>query len=137
MDILDIKQDRAAIDAGDWVDNIPGLPGVRLKVRGTAGDTAENLRDAKLRALGPDAINVDGGVKDEVVERIAREVLHEAILLDWDGIESGGKPLPYSLEAARPLCLDKNFKNFQDKITWAAAKVVRINTGKREALEKN
>jgi len=137
MDIFSIEKNVAAIDAGDWVSDIPNFPGVRLKVRGLGSETCENVRDAKVRALMPSDFDENGAPKKDVTARIAREVLHEAILIDWDGFTASGKAFPYSPESALPFCTEKRFEDFQDAVTWAARKIERVNTGKREALEKN
>lgn len=137
MDISSIKQDTAAIDAGQWVDNIPEWPGVRFRVRGIESATAENLRDAKIRALPDSARDENGNVHGHEIKRIAREILSEAVLLDWDGLTNEGKPFPYTAEAAKNILTNPDFKKFQDAVSWAAGKVVRLNTGLKEALAKN
>lgn len=137
MDISKIKQDSAAIDAGQWIDNIPDWPGARFRVRGMDSATAINLRDAKIRSLPDDDSDDDGNVKQAIIKRVTREVLAEAVLLEWDGLTNDGAPFPYDKAIADQMLTDPDFVKFQDAVAWAAKKVSKLNTGKREASAKN
>jgi hypothetical protein len=137
MDISTIKQDSAAIEAGQWVENIPDWPGARFRTRGLNSATAETLRDTKIRALPDSDRDDDGNVKPDVVKRIAREVLAEAVLLEWDGLTDAGKPFAYDPTTAAKLLTNPDFKKFQDIVAWCAGKVDRLNTGAKAAASKN
>lgn len=74
-----------------------------------------------------------GGFKSEVTQRITREVLHEAILLEWDGLMDGDKPLTYSESLAGQLLLDPDYDEFAGAVTWAAGVV---DTDNEEVAEE-
>lgn len=137
MDISTIKQDSAAIEGGQWIDNIPDWPGARFRVRGLDSATAENVRDAKLRAVPDSERDDEGSVLPDVVKRIAREVLAEAVCLEWDGLTDNGKPFPYDAMIASQILINPDFKKFQDVVAWCARRVDKLNTGAKEAAAKN
>lgn len=123
MDIQSIKRNSAAAAEGRWVDDIPSMPGLRLRVRGATSLAAVNCRRKKERQVERKDRERGGGFKPEIEQRITREVLHEAVLLDWEGLTNAGEPMPYSEEAAGQLLLDPDFDAFAGAVTWAAAAV--------------
>lgn len=137
MDILNFKADTKAIDAGEWVDNIPGCGDLRLKVRGDKSTTVEALQAAKFRAVPLSDRDEAMNIKTEVVKRLTRDLLHEAILIGWENLFSGKKEIPYTPEKAKELCTDPAFESFQDAVVLAAQIVTRRHTGKTEAQVKN
>jgi len=98
-----IKSDEAlkAIDDGVWVRDLPGAPGVALKVRGFRSEAAQK----KTQALKTKARTANGKpLEDDEVRAILDQVATEDILLDWEGITQGGKPLKYSKAVAQKMC---------------------------------
>ncbi len=108
------------IEQGRWIDDIPGLPGVRLKVRGLGNADYKRLFDRKASAIP--AHQKLRGLRAEDRERIIGECLNEAVLLDWDGFteDDGTTPLPYSADLAGKLLGDPEFDMFRGAVTWAA-----------------
>lgn len=137
MDISTLKKDSSAIAAGQWVGDIPGLGEVRLYVRGLSSAAAVSLRQRKERAVPNDQRERDGSLKPDAAVRLTTEVLHEAILLGWEGLTSGGKPLAYDSETARKYLTDPDFEAFADAVVWASRVVDRGTAATKEALEKN
>jgi hypothetical protein len=119
MEIKSFKRDAKAAQDGRWVDDIPNMPGVRLKVRGLSCFAATSLRRAKERAVPRDG-RERGAIKLKVEQRISREVLHEAILLDWDGLTDKDQPFPYDFEAAGAMLKDPDYDIFAGAVAWAA-----------------
>jgi hypothetical protein len=128
MDIQSLKRNSAAAAEGRWVDDIPSMPGVRLRVRGLTSIAAVNCRRKKERQADKKDRERGGGFKPEAEMRISREVLHEAILLEWDGLTNGGAGLPYSADVAAQFLLDPDFDAFAGAVTWAAAAVDQDET---------
>lgn len=128
MDIQQLKRNSAAAADGRWVDDIPSMPGVRLRVRGLTSMAAVNSRRQKERRVERKDRERGGGFKPEVEQRLSREVLHEAVLLDWDGLTDGAAPLPYDPEIAGQFLLNPDFDAFAGAVTWAAATVDQDNT---------
>lgn len=128
MDIQTLRRNSAAAAEGRWVDDIPSMPGVRLRVRGASSLAAVNCRRKKERQVEKKDRERGGGFKPEVEQRIAREVLHEAVLLEWDGMTNGADPLPYDFDIAGQFLLNPDFDAFAGAVTWAAAAVDQDNS---------
>lgn len=137
MELSQLKKDSAAIAAGQWVDAIPGLGEARLRVRGINSPVVMALRSRKERQVPRNLREPDGSIKPETQLQILREVLHEAVLLEWDGFTEDDKPLPYSKDAAGRYLLDPDFEAFADAVAWAARVVENGGAANREELEKN
>lgn len=123
MDIQSVKRNSAAAAEGRWMDDIPSMPGLRLRVRGLTSLAAVNCRRKKERQVEKKDRERGGGFKPEIEQRISREVLHEAVLLEWDGMTDGGTPLPYDFDIAGQFLLNPDFDAFAGAVTWAAAAV--------------
>lgn len=136
MDFTANKKNSFAIAAGQWVGDIPGQGEARLRVRGLNSPVVRALRSLKERKVPRDQRERDGAIKAEPQFQIMREILHEAVLLDWDGYSLGGKPLPFSLETAGKYLLDPDFEAFADAVVWAA-NVVDQGRAEQEPLAKN
>lgn len=137
MDIQSLKRDSSAAQAGQWVDDIPGMGDLRLRVRGLTSPTVIALRSRKERRVPRDQRERDGQIKPAVATAIFGEVLHEAVLLEWDGLTDGGKPFPFDADLAKQWLTDPDYAYFADAVTWAAQIVDRGRGGDQEYLEKN
>jgi hypothetical protein len=104
MDIGKIN-DPIDLAPGEWIDEIPALPGARVRVRST------NFKPYKVGVQGlarraGKKLNTDEGVGKFNVA--TGKVLAEHILVDWDltkaediaAVTSKGKPLAYSADNA-------------------------------------
>ena len=128
MKLSDMKIDSAAIEAGVWVRDIPGMGDLAVKVRGLRNADYRRL-NASLWGAVPAAKKGDPAEAD----RIAVTLLAETILIGWDGLtDDDGTPLPWSTERAVALLSDPDFALFRDAVTWAASTVGDIS---REAVE--
>lgn len=132
MRLSEIKVDSNAIENGVWIDNIPDMGNLRLKVRG-AGNAAYAAEQAKLLAAAPRSEKVAGRLVPAAADRIMSECLAKATLLGWEGIEGDdGQPLPYSKETALKLLCDPEYRVLRDAVLWASSQVGQ-NTNKPEA----
>ena len=100
---MDIAQINEPVDLapGEWIDDIPALPGARVRVRSTNFKPFKVGIQGLARRTGK-KLNTDEGAGNFNVA--TGKVLAEHILLDWDLSKAediavltiGGKPLPYS-----------------------------------------
>lgn len=125
MDISALKRDSKQVEAGTWINDIPSMGDLRLRVRGMSSPTVAALRARKERKATREEREPDGRLKADVALRIFGEVLHEAVLLEWDGLTQEGRPLPYDPELAKKWLTDPDYLPFADAVTYAAGVVDR------------
>ena len=133
MDINSLAIDIEAVQEGRWVGDLPEMGDLRLRVRGFSSPKVQALRARKLRALPKKDRERDGQPKFEAALRVTAEVLHEAVLLDWEGLTDGNKPLPYDADLARQWLTDARFQRFADAVATAAQ---IVDNGEAEATEE-
>src|SRR5262245_51267024 len=98
MKLSEAKVNVAVQEEGDWVDNIPELPGVRIKTRG-ANNRAWRRMSTRLYDSIPRSKRIGGRVEPETMDGIMTNLLVECGTLDWDGLQNDdGTPLTYSKE---------------------------------------
>lgn len=140
MDINEIllsEKAIAEIDDGVWIEDLPEAPGIRLKVRGWSSEKVQSLKSFKERRASRKDRDVSGNLAHAAQIRIIREVVAEAILLDWDGLTEGGKPVPYSKELARKWLTSRTGDKFLGMVSDAATQVDNRLEDVAEELEKN
>ncbi|MCP1200053.1 hypothetical protein [Notoacmeibacter sp. MSK16QG-6] len=136
MKLSDLKRDSRAIQEGGWIDNLPGMPGLRLKVRGYRSPAYRRVRARLLRDLPREKQIPMIDPVDE--DRIEGEALADGILVDWDGIDGeDGKSLPYSAETARTLLTDPDYEALRAAVQLAAAQMGERLASTEEADAKN
>lgn len=137
MKLSDLKVNVAAIEQGAWVDDIPELPGLRLKVRGFGNADDRRIQDIEYQRL-PRNLRVRGNVPSATTDIIMTKRLLGAILIDWDGLTGDDdKPLPYSKETAETLLTDKAYMPLRNAVIWAASVVADETKTEQEADLKN
>jgi len=137
MEISTIRRNTNAIEAGEWVSEIPNMDDVRLRVRGLSSPTVVAVRSRKERKVSRAGRERDGTLKPDVALTVLGEVLFEAVLLDWDGITQDGKPLPYDPVLAKQWLTSRDFVAFADAVTWAAQYVDRAVAETKEVSAGN
>ena len=137
MKLSAIKVDSALAEQGDWVENIPDLPGIRIKARG-ANNADYRLLEAKLVREIPRADRLEG-VSAADQDRIAGRLLLETVVLDVEGLteEDGKTPLKYTRELGEQLLTDPDFKVFQAGAAYAGAVVAQRRKATGEVETKN
>lgn len=134
MKLSSIKVDSVLIEQGDWVDDIPELPGVRIKARGTNNRDYRRL-EAKLVREIPRSVRTEG-VSPEDQDRIAGRLLLETVVQDVQGLtDENDAPLPWSRELAEKLLLDPDYRVFQAGCAYAGS-IVAGRRKEDEALEQ-
>ncbi len=131
MKLSSIQVDSARAEQGDWVENIPDLPGIRIKARGTNNMDYRILEGRLVREI-PKTERVEG-VAPIDQDRIAGTLLLETVVLDVEGLteEDGTTPLKYTKELGKQLLLDPDFKVFQAGAAYAGSVVAQ----RRKATE--
>lgn len=127
----------AEIDDGVWIDDITEAPGLRLKVRGWSSEKVQSLKSFKERRASRKERDASGNLVHAAQIRIIRELVAEVILLDWDGLTEGGKPVPYSKELARKWLTSRTGDKFLGMVSDAATQVDNRLEDVAEELEKN
>jgi len=137
MELSNLTRDSARIEAGEWVGDLPGMGDLRVKVRGTGSKIYTSVVSRLGRAVPKGQRNRDGSLLPETSLRIAGEAIHEAILLDWDGLSEGGKPVKFDKDLAKKLLTDPDYRPFFDAVVLAATIVENGRGELAEELEKN
>lgn len=134
MDIGNLGK-KADLSEGDWVDEIPDMDGIRLKVRST-NYKPFRVATAGLARRSGKKLNTDNGLNDFNIA--TGKPLAEHILLDWDGVKENGKPLKF--DAAKALAIltaEDDFgigAKFRRGVEWAGDQIAdRINEVAGEA----
>jgi hypothetical protein len=120
MKLSEHKIDVQKQEEGGWVDNIPELDGLRLKVRGANNKDWRKLFGRLVDAV-PRKRRVGGRLDPADQDRITSVCLRDTCLLDWDGIEGDdNKPIPYSKDQADKYLTNPEYSKFRDGVLWAA-----------------
>ena len=120
MKLSAIRINSAMREQGQWIDNIPDLGGVKLKVRGVDNTDARRLR-AKLVAEMPPTDKPRNVLTDEAAERLTVAILSESILMGWQGLENeDGTPIVFSIPQAAEILANPDFALFRNGVNFAA-----------------
>lgn len=121
MKLTDLAVDTDRAEKGAWVDDIPEMQGLRLKVRGSSNADWRRLV-AKLTEAVPRKKRLGGRVDPEEQDAIISKCLLNCCLLDWAGLEDDeGKEIPFGKEMAKKLLTDPEYRRFRDSVIWAAS----------------
>jgi len=132
MKLADIEQNPIAIEQGDWVDNLPEMGNLRVKVRGVNNSDWRRLW-AKLVDAVPRNKREGNKPSTDELDRINTICLRDCSLIDWDGLDDG----PYSKEMANTLLTDPKYRAFRDAVFWAATKVGETVAANADIAAKN
>lgn len=121
MKLGSIKTDLAKVEQGMWIDNIPDMGDLRLKVRPIGNPDYRRVYNQLVDAT-PRAQKRGGQIIDfEVRQQIAGRALADTVLLDWDHLEGDdGQPMPFDAALAKQYLLDPEMTAFRDAVSWAA-----------------
>lgn len=133
MDIKELSRDTTKIEAGEWVDELPTMGDLRLRVRGTSSKLYTSKLGALARKATRDERDRNGNVRTDVMIRLMGEAAHETLLLDWAGLTSDGKPFPYDKAVAKEWLTNPDHRAFFDAV-FVAANIV--DNGREENKEK-
>lgn len=120
------------LDGSEWVDDIPGLDGVRLKVRSTQNKLFQVATTSLARRSGK-KMRTDEGAR--AFQIATGKPLAEHILVDWDltkaegvtALTIKGKPLPFTKDnALKVLTADDGYgigAAYRLGVEWAGDRV--------------
>lgn len=117
MDLSEHRLDPKVREEGEWVDDIPEMGDLRLKVRGSDNKAWRRRVDVLIAAV-PRKKRVNG-LDPEERDRINAICARDHGLLDWENLKIGGEAVPYSKEKANELLTDPQWKAFHDAVMWA------------------
>lgn len=137
MDINDFRVDPKIAEDGEWITDLPGMGDLRVKVRGMSSLAVTRAQATKLRKLSRRDRERDGRPTMDAALRVMHETLLEAVLLDWDGMTSEGKPVKYSRDLATKLLTDVKYRPFADAVHLAAQIVDNARAEEIEEAAKN
>lgn len=130
MKLSAIKDAGRNIEQGGWIDDLPHLPGVAVKVRGAFNSDYSKLL-AKLR---DEADPLQGEDRTKFEEEMQTKLLHQTVLVDWSGIEDAPE---YDSETAYQLLTDPDFTIFRRAVVYASSIVATSGRKTLEADAKN
>lgn len=138
MKLGSLKTDLAKVEQGMWIDNIPDMGNLRLKVRPIGNPDYRRvygqLADSTPRDKKRGGLVVDFDSR----QQIAGRALADTILLDWDNLEGDdGQALSYDVALAKKLLLDPEMVAFRDAVSWAATVAQEQSVGTAEANAGN
>ena len=137
-----MRMSELAVDAdrqenGAWVDDIPEVQGLRLKVRGSLNADWRRLQ-ARLTDAVPRKKKPGGRLDPDEQDKIISSCLLSCCLLDWEGLEDDeGKPILYSKQMAQKLLNEPEYRRFRDSVIWAASMVAENTAEDKEAVSGN
>lgn len=117
---------------GRWIDKIPGVGDLRLKVR-PAGNADHRRRLDELTRAVPRSERLRG-LAPAMQAEVEAEAILDAVLFGWENMEGDGtvgasdQPLPFDRETAKILLTDPAYQMFRDAVDWAA-NAVAVDAG--------
>lgn len=125
----------SVIDSGMWTDAGDEAPGVKFFVTGFQAKHAQSLMRQKQAAAR--LKNRGKPLSEEQNAQCTKEVIVESVLKDWQGLESNGEPVPYSIDTARNWIMSRNGELFTMLVLSAAKWVDAQASELSKALAKN
>lgn len=141
MKLSAIRRNTTAVEQGRWIDDIPGMGDLRLRVRGSGNKDWNRLQNDLVAKVPRE--NRLRGLSDDDAFAIDTECLLESILLEWDNLTGDGvigdldQPVPYSADTARRLLSEPEYVVFRNAVTWAAGVVSSDAEADAKADSKN
>ncbi len=134
MKASQLAVDPAAIEGGEWIDDIPGCGDLRIKSRGAGNTDWRKVQQRELTKLTRDERR--GQLAPEIQDRILATTILEAGLLDWENlVEDDGTAIAVS--SARDMLFDPKWANLLAACAFAANEVASRTVADRKEAEKN
>jgi hypothetical protein len=137
MKLSAVKINAARAEAGDWVGDIPEMPGVRLKVRGFGNHDDRRIQQAEIEKI-PRHQRQRGKISDAEQERVMNARIKGAILVDWDGITGDDdQPVALTPDLLDEVLTNPDYARLRGAIIWAGGIVAEDDATASEADAKN
>lgn len=124
---------------GEWVGDIPGHAGMRLKVRSRTFKPFETAHNKLLRGYGKNAMKA---LEGDDYKTALGGLLVDHILLDWEkAVTKGGKDAKFDKAMAKKVLTSVDDRqigeNFRDAVSWCATQVAERHLGMVDDLVGN
>ena len=136
---LDLISKPVDLDAGEWVDNIPGHPGMRLKVRSKNIKAFETAHNSLLRGFSGTGAEI---IASDEYNTAAGKLIAAHILVDWENaLVVKGKPVAYDRDLALKILTSLDNRKigdaFRNAVANASAEVADRHLGIVKAVVGN
>lgn len=131
MDIDQLKSVSTQNQEGEWVDDLPTLPGVRLLMAASVSQSGMSHLGRQLRKSEYQTIDE---APAEWLDRMNAEALIMHALRDWEGFTQGDQPVQFSVETALQML---DVQPFVLAVMHASYQVDAKARERLEALAKN
>jgi len=136
---LDLISKPVDLDAGEWVDNIPGHPGMRLKVRSKNIKAFETAHNSLLRGFSGTGAEI---LASDEYNTAAGKLIAAHILVDWENaLVVKGKPVAYDRDLALKILTSLDNRKigdaFRNAVANASAEVADRHLGIVKAVVGN
>lgn len=138
MKLSALKVDSALIEQGAWVDDIPGLPGIRIKARGLGNNDYRALQGKLIRNV-PKSARVDGAITPADQDRINGTLALETVVIDIEGITEDDEvtPIKYTKELGKQIFLEPDYRVWRLAAEYAGTEVAERRKADEAADVKN
>lgn len=106
LDIDSLAVDPTAAEEGVWA----SFMGARFKIARHNSNKANALR-ARLTLDRWEELTAGTEDSDRIANEVNAKVLAETVLLDWEGVTKGGKPLEYDAKIGLEYLIDPRFRD--------------------------
>ena len=136
---LDLISKPVDLEAGEWVDNIPGHPGMRLKVRSKNIRAFETAHNNLLRGFSGTGAEI---LASDDYNIAAGKLIAAHILVDWENaLVVKGKPVAYDPALALQILTSVDNRKigdaFRNAVANASAEVADRHLGIVKAIVGN
>lgn len=119
MKLSDLELNLAAVDDGAWVDTLPDLEGVRVRVRGTDYKPYQKALRQALAGQGRKQ-RLQATMDVEGYDVLTRKLMAEHLVVAWDGIEDEqGLPVAATPALVMQVMTERRFRPLRDGILYA------------------
>lgn len=113
--------DNEACENGRWLEIMKmGEEVIRIKLRRTTSKKFKEKKQILDREFEEKLAIATGTVQLDLYQDLLAQCIADAIIIDWEGVDLGDGPIPYTYENAYALLLE--FPDFMDRV-WNAATV--------------
>ena len=136
---LDLINKPVDLEAGEWVSNIPGHPGMRLKVRSKNLKAFETAHNDLLRGFSGTGAEI---MASDEYNAAAGKLIAAHLLVDWENaLVIKGKPVPYGAETALKILTSVDDRrigqSFRNAVAGASQDVADRHLGIVKAIVGN
>jgi len=107
--------DKEACENGRWLEIMKmGDETIRIKLRRTTSKKFREKKHILDKEFEEKLTMATGSVQQELYEDLLAQCIADSIIVDWEGIDLGEGPIPYTYENAYALL--KEFPDFMNRV---------------------